>query len=334
MAESMIFAPLGCSSRSMCTSAVSAGQSYAYVRQNRQLRRPLYADMHLSNAAQSLRFSFARGARDRFLKVPQSFPLAHSKFAGSTSTISTFSHTLPTCCASSKSFASARCDLLHFGTRPRNSSLASQRQPWRLAASTTTQNSSTDAGEIHVIFGPMFAGKTTALLERIAEEEAKGKTVTLVKSSKDCRYSEDKIVSHDGTARQCTSVFCLEDLRGVIGEERWTNTDVIAIDEAQFIPDLVSFCVAVADEHNKKVVVAGLDGDFKRGRFGEILDLLPLCDSVTKLTAQCGICSSRPALFSLRTILGESTQELVGGSDAYKPACRACYLKNATYLSS
>ena len=332
MAESMIFAPLGCSSRSMCTSAVSAGQSYAYVRQNRQLRRSLYADMHLSNAAQSLRFSFARGARDRFLKVPQSFPLARSKFAGST--VSTFSHTLPTCCASSKSFASAQCDLLHFGTRPRNSSLASQRQPWRLAASTTTQNSSTDAGEIHVIFGPMFAGKTTALLERIAEEEAKGKTVTLVKSSKDCRYSEDKIVSHDGTARQCTSVFCLEDLRGVIGEERWTNTDVIAIDEAQFIPDLVSFCVAVADEHNKKVVVAGLDGDFKRGRFGEILDLLPLCDSVTKLTAQCGICSSRPALFSLRTILGESTQELVGGSDAYKPACRACYLKNATYLSS
>jgi thymidine kinase len=180
----------------------------------------------------------------------------------------------------------------------------------------------------------MFAGKTTALLERIAEEEAKGKTVTLVKSSKDCRYSEDKIVSHDGTARQCTSVFCLEDLRGVIGEERWTNTDVIAIDEAQFIPDLVSFCVAVADEHNKKVIVAGLDGDFKRGRFGEILDLLPLCDSVTKLTAQCGICSSRPALFSLRTIFGESTQELIGGSDAYKPACRACYLKNATYLGT
>merc|ERR1712216_348701 len=227
--------------RSMCTSSVSAGQSYAFLRRNRQLRRPVYADMHLSNAAQSLRLSFARGARGRFLKVPKSFPLAHSKFAGAT--ISTFGHSLPTCCASSKSFASAQCDLLHFGTRPRNSSLASQRQPWRLAATTTTQNLSTDAGEIHVIFGPMFAGKTTALLERIAEDEAKGKTVTLVKSSKDCRYSEDKIVSHDGTARQCTSVFCLEDLRGVIGEERWTNTDVIAIDEAQFIPDLVSFCV-------------------------------------------------------------------------------------------
>lgn len=316
----------------MCTSAVSAELSYALLRRNRQLRRLVYADMHLSNAAQSLRFSFAREARGRFFKVPRSFPLAHSKFAGSM--VSTFGHSLPTCCASSKPFASAQCNFLHFGTRLRNFSLVSQRQPCRLAASIPTQNSSTDAGEIHVIFGPMFAGKTTALLERIAEEEAKGKTVTLVKSSKDCRYSEDKIVSHDGTARQCTSVLCLEDLRGVIGEEKWTNTDVIAIDEAQFIPDLVSFCVAVADEHNKKVIVAGLDGDFKRGRFGEILDLLPLCDSVTKLTAQCGICSSRPALFSLRTILGESTQELVGGSDAYKPACRACYLKNATYLGS
>ena len=80
----MIFAPRGCSSRSMCTSAVSAGQSNAYVRQNRQLRRSLYADMHLSNAAQSLRFSL-HAEPGMILKVPQSFPLARSKFAGSMS---------------------------------------------------------------------------------------------------------------------------------------------------------------------------------------------------------------------------------------------------------
>jgi thymidine kinase len=264
-------------------------------------------------------------------------PFSHSKFARSMS--STVGHRLTACFMPSSSFTSGSCDITRWcvrrEARPARVSLSSQCQVWRGAASTTTQDrSSTDAGEIHIIFGPMFAGKTTALLERIAEEEAKGKTVTLVKSSKDCRYSEDKIVSHDGTERQCTPVFRLGDLRGIVGEEKWTNTDVIAIDEAQFIPDLVSFCVTVADEHNKKVIVAGLDGDFKRARFGEILDLLPLCDSVTKLTAQCGICLSRPALFSLRTMLGENTQELVGGSDAYKPACRACYLKNATYLGS
>ena len=70
-------------------------------------------------------------------------------------------------------------------------------------------------GEIHLILGPMFAGKTTALLKRVAQEEAKGLAVALVKSSKDGRYSEDEIVSHDGTKRRCDSVTKLGDLRGI-----------------------------------------------------------------------------------------------------------------------
>ena len=81
--------------------------------------------------------------------------------------------------------------------------------------------------------GPMFAGKTTALLERVAEEEAKGLRVTLVKSCKDRRYSDDEIVSHDGTARRCNAVGLLDELHEVIGHEEWNDTDVIAVDEVR-----------------------------------------------------------------------------------------------------
>mmetsp|Transcript_27601 Transcript_27601/g.44278 ORF Transcript_27601/g.44278 Transcript_27601/m.44278 type:complete len:229 (+) Transcript_27601:755-1441(+) len=184
-------------------------------------------------------------------------------------------------------------------------------------------------GEIHIIIGPMFAGKTTALLERVAVEEANGLHVTLVKSCKDSRYSDDEIVSHDGVARRCNAVARLADLQGAVGDEQWTGTDVIAIDEAQFIPDLVAFCTAAADVHRKKVIVAGLDGDFRRNRFGPVLDLLPLCDSVTKLAGRCAGCAERPALFSMRLAVDKSTVELVGGADLYKPVCRACYVAGA-----
>ena len=72
-----------------------------------------------------------------------------------------------------------------------------------------------------------------------------------------------------------TQLLELSDLRGIIGEEQWNGAHVLAIDEAQFIPDLVSFCVNAADEHQKKVIVAGLDGDFRRQRFGEVLTYSP-----------------------------------------------------------
>ena len=187
---------------------------------------------------------------------------------------------------------------------------------------------SVGVGEIHVIMGPMFAGKTTELLDRVAEDEARGLRVALVKSCKDNRYSDDEVVSHDGTARRCNAVAELEELRHVIGEEAWAATDVIAVDEAQFIPDLVEWCERVADAEPKKIIVAGLNGDFQRRRFGPVLDLIPLCDSVTKLTGgTCSGCAEAPALFSMRIVANKDDQELVGGADTYRPVCRRCYVE-------
>jgi thymidine kinase len=77
---------------------------------------------------------------------------------------------------------------------------------------------------------------------------------------------------------------------------------------------------------NKKIYVAGLDGDFERRKFGEILDLVPLCDKVTKFTSLCGTCKNgSPGIFSQR--ISKEIEQMLIGSDNYIPVCRACYKK-------
>jgi len=98
---------------------------------------------------------------------------------------------------------------------------------------------------------------------------------------------------------------------------------VLAIDEAQFFADLVPFCTEAAEGRGQRVIVAGLDGDFRRGKFGQLLELVPLADSVTKLSSQCAECGEA-APFTLRTAAATATT-LIGGSESYKPACRRCY---------
>ncbi|KAG6470228.1 hypothetical protein ZIOFF_071290 [Zingiber officinale] len=92
--------------------------------------------------------------------------------------------------------------------------------------------------------------------------------------------------------------------------------DVIGIDEAQFFVDLYDFCCNVADRDQKTVIVAGLDGDYLRWRFGSVLDIIPLANSVTKLTARYELCGQR-ALFTPRKT-GEKQTELIGVSDIYR----------------
>lgn len=95
------------------------------------------------------------------------------------------------------------------------------------------------------------------------------KTVALVKSDRDDRYSSSEITTHDGVARPCYAVAQLADLKSAIGQS-YDSIQVIAIDEAQFFPDLLEFCTEASDHDNKHLVVAGLDGDFQRQRFGQV----------------------------------------------------------------
>lgn len=205
-----------------------------------------------------------------------------------------------------------------------NSSVANNTNNKRNETEDETQKG---VGSVHLILGPMFAGKTTRLLERVKQlEESVDANVLLLKSDKDTRYAKDKVVTHDGRGRECFPVKSLE-LEVVVktvGDRKWNECDVVAVDEAQFLTNLYEFCRVAADEHDKIVLVAGLNGDFKRETFGEVQETLPLCDSVTKLTARCKC--GRPALFSKRIVNVGDGQELVGGADKYLPACRRCFL--------
>ncbi|KMZ67824.1 Thymidine kinase [Zostera marina] len=204
-----------------------------------------------------------------------------------------------------------------------------------LQTSTSGENEGSRAGAIHVIIGPMFAGKTTALLRRMKEESCNGRDVTIVKSNQDDRYGLDCVVSHGGVKMACWALSNLSSFASKIGADAYGKLDVIGIDEAQFFEDLYEFCRDAADHHGKTVVVAGLDGDYLRRSFGSMLDIIPLADSVTKLSAHCRLCNKR-AFFTLRKTKQTKTQ-IVGGADIYMPVCRKHYIdgqfiKNTTNL--
>jgi thymidine kinase len=107
--------------------------------------------------------------------------------------------------------------------------------------------------------------------------------------------------------------------------ERMNDCDVILINEGQFFHDIVEFTKQMVEEAHKKVYICGLDGDFKREKIGKLLDLIPICDKVTKLRALCGKCKDgTPAPFSFRNS-NSTEQVLIGADDIYVPLCRMCY---------
>ncbi|KAK3433544.1 hypothetical protein EUGRSUZ_D01432 [Eucalyptus grandis] len=190
---------------------------------------------------------------------------------------------------------------------------------------------SPSSGEVHVIVGPMFAGKTTSLLRRIELESSSGRSVAVIKSSKDTRYGLDSIVTHDGVKFPCLALKDLSSFKETFGLNAYDQLDVIGIDEAQFFEDLYDFCREAADCDGKILVVAGLDGDYLRS-FGSVLDIIPLADSVTKLSARCELCGKR-AYFTLRKT-GETQTEVIGGADVYMPVCRQHYVSGQAVIET
>ncbi|KAJ8367535.1 hypothetical protein AAFF_G00315080 [Aldrovandia affinis] len=172
-------------------------------------------------------------------------------------------------------------------------------------------------GQIQVIFGPMFSGKSTELMRRVRRFQIAQYRCLVIKYAKDTRYCDQGMATHDRYTMEAVPSSRLGDVFTLA-----LDAEVIGIDEGQFFPDAVEFCEEMANR-GKTVIVAALDGTFQRKPFGNILTLVPLAESVVKLNAVCMQCF-REAAYTKR--LGAETEvEVIGGADKYHAACRRCY---------
>lgn len=186
---------------------------------------------------------------------------------------------------------------------------------------------------LEIILGPMFSGKTSKLLQIYDKYKFCNISVEVINHSVDTRYSLTHLSTHDKIMIPCIqtdsidAVWNYRDLDSAFGKlaQEHLNlrkAEVILINEAQFFDDL-EHCVKDMLRQNKKVYVAGLDGDFQQKKFGQMLDLIPLCDKVTKLSSLCAKCKNgEPGIFTRR--LSDEKEQMVVGSENYIPVCRAC----------
>jgi thymidine kinase len=173
-------------------------------------------------------------------------------------------------------------------------------------------------GGIEVICGSMFSGKTEELIRRLKRATFAKQNVEIFKPAIDVRYSESEIVSHDSHSIPSTPVENSASIILLSGD-----ADVVGIDEAQFFDDgLVAVCNQLANQ-GVRVIIAGLDMDFRGEPFGPIPALCAIADDVQKVHAICLNCG-RTATYSHR-IVEEESRVFLGEKKEYQPLCRICY---------
>jgi len=205
-------------------------------------------------------------------------------------------------------------------------------------------NNNNTMSYLELILGPMYASKSTRLVEVYKQCQFCNISVAVINHVIDNRYDEELLSTHDKVKIPCIKTERLRDvyfnnenlsLENDIIENipriqdkiKIARSSVILINEGQFFDDLYEVVVEML-KCGKKVYVCGLDGDFERKKFGQILDLIPMCDKVEKLTSLCSLCKNGTrGIFSMR--LTKETEQTVVGSDIYIPVCRLCYeIKN------
>lgn len=186
---------------------------------------------------------------------------------------------------------------------------------------------------LELILGPMFAGKSSRILSIVNRYKAIDKSVLILSHLADSRYSEThSIVNHDGSSIPCykTSELMVWYTSDYFEQsQQFQNAHLIIIEEGQFFKDLYEFVQQAVDIAKKHVIVVGLDGDADRKPFGQILDLIPICDKVTKLTAFCSECKDGTKAIFTFCKKEKDTQVCVGGSELYSPYCRKHYVERS-----
>ena len=173
-------------------------------------------------------------------------------------------------------------------------------------------------GRIEVICGSMFSGKTEELIRRLKRAKFAKQKIEIFKPAIDTRYSEEEVVSHDSNSIVSTP---LDSSASILLLS--SDIDVVGIDEAQFFDmGLVDVCNRLAN-NGVRVIVAGLDMDFRGVPFGPMPGLMAIADDVTKVHAICVKCGDL-AMYSHRKVSDEK-RVLLGETQEYEPLCRHCY---------
>lgn len=178
---------------------------------------------------------------------------------------------------------------------------------------------------ITLIYGPMFSGKTTKLIEIYKEMLAQKKNCIAINYELDTRYGKNKIISHDGLVINCYSITNIDDfINNSATKELISSADFIFINEAQFFDSILENVLYLTNILKKNVVLCGLDLDYKRQKFGTMMDLLSKATNVFKMTGKCVKCNGL-SCYSHR-IVSSYFQILIGTSE-YIPLCETCYIR-------
>ncbi|RKD21994.1 thymidine kinase [Caminicella sporogenes DSM 14501] len=177
-------------------------------------------------------------------------------------------------------------------------------------------------GWIEVVVGPMYSGKSEELIRRLRRAQIAKQKVIVFKHSIDDRYSAKDVVSHNGNKIKAINISNAEDIYNYIQED----VDVVGIDEVQFFDDNIVDVATDLANRGKRVIVAGLDMDFRGEPFGPTPKLMAVAEFVDKLSAICMICGS-PAHRTQRLINGKPAKYsdpivLVGAAESYEARCR------------
>jgi len=179
-------------------------------------------------------------------------------------------------------------------------------------------------GYLEVILGPMFSGKTSKLIEVSKQYAFCNIPILVINHAEDTRYSENEMMTHDKVKVDCIQS---HDLSSVLYLCERNGPLAVFINEGQFFQDLYTAVYQMVYSYKAHVYVAGLDGDFKQEKFGQMLDLIPICDKVYKLHSLCVNCKDgTKAIFSHRIDQQCSKQKIIGADEAYIPFCRKCQI--------
>ena len=182
-------------------------------------------------------------------------------------------------------------------------------------------------GYLKIILGSMFAGKTTELIKEYNRHNACGIRCCFINHMYDDRYDSGTKKTKTHNHSEILNDYSVNKLGQIFNRESLlfgnTDYDVYFINEGQFFSDLYEWVDWLVNMKNKKVYVCGLDGDYKRKKFGSLLDIIPLCDDIVKIKALCNDCKKSDGLFTCR--LSDETEQLLVGTTNYCSLCRNCY---------